>query len=690
MVVPIPCIAPRRGGDGVAPPGPTPNDMDCYLQSPTMDLSTYEEVYLELWFYAKNDSYSTTFYDKAQIGIVNSGRFYGVNLGVVYDSDCTTDPTTENGWRRVLYRVHDTHRIAGAAFRIRFDSNSSNQFEGTYIDDIRIVATADVDTEPLANDTYSARLHGLKNTGQIAALGTDANDLQISLSEAWDLVTVDSSVVVAVIDDGVDLSHPDLNLVTGYDPWGAEGGDARGDHGTACAGLVGAIADNTIGVVGTAPNVSIMPVYTGPSEYEYGAAIDLAVAHGADILSNSWGFDGYASTVITTAVNDALAAGKVVLFSAGNGPDRAPWTYKVAFPGALSSSTDLICVGASGPTDEHKSASSSDGLHEWGSSYLASSISEGNAYDGDGPDVVAPGTWIYTTDRQGADGYNGGYPNSIDADYTHNFEGTSASCPMVAGIAALLLSANPDLNSGQVKRILKNTADDIEEPGEDDKTGAGRVNAWRAVKSLSTMDAHSSPQTDRTLGASNDTETEKMSVLKFRISDHGEDSLSTLIDRIVVEIGGSGGAAGSDIAWAELVEGGSRLALATSITDSEITFGSTPESDNSASLSAITDNSYKEYTVNIYFNSTLTAAHGETYTFDVDESKVGLDLGTMSSLIWKDTEGVAMVTGTIDNQAMLGGDFDQDGDVDGKDLGTLCDDPMRLPLSDFSDNYGKP
>jgi subtilisin family serine protease len=141
----------------------------------------------------------------------------------------------------------------------------------------------------------------------------------------------------------------------------------------------------------------------------------------------------------------------------------------------MTASSDVITVGASSQTDEHKSAASADGQFSWGSSYL-----------GPGPDICAPGPWSYTTDRVGPLGYNGG-ASGVDADYHHNFGGTSASTPKVAGIVALMLSANSDLTPAQVKRILQDTADDIEAPGYDDTTGAGRVNALAAVRMAKTF-----------------------------------------------------------------------------------------------------------------------------------------------------------------------------------------------------------
>lgn len=143
--------------------------------------------------------------------------------------------------------------------------------------------------------------------------------------------------------------------------------------------------------------------------------IDLAVQHGARVLSNSWGWVAAPSAVIEDAVRDALAANRVVVFATGNGPDRSPYSYDVAFPALLTATTDVIAVGASTLTDEYKGAAGSDGLFSWGSSYV-----------GPGPDVVAPGSWSYTTDRRGVLGYNAGPADTgIDADYTHDFGGTS-------------------------------------------------------------------------------------------------------------------------------------------------------------------------------------------------------------------------------------------------------------------------
>lgn len=469
-----------NGAQGVAPPGPYPDNCLSVLQSPAFDLSSYEEAYVQWWFYAKyEDPSPPNFWDLGAMFLYNASTNQQVELNdmiVAYTGNLTADPTTQGGWRRALVRVPPAWRINGVSVRFLFKSDVSTGAEGLYIDDFLILGTADVDSEPISTDTYSARQYELKNSAQIAGIGNDTMDLNVP--EAWAVQSVSPNIVVAVIDSGVDLTHPDLNLVAGYnaDTDGPGGGppNTAANHGTACAGNIGAIGGNGRGVVGTAPGVKIMPIFYGSSDATQAASIDWAVSHGANVLSNSWGGVGFASTAIEDAVDAALAANRTVLFAAGNGPDRPPFTYQVAFPGTLTGTTDVICVGATGPADDHKSASSSDGIFSWGSSYV-----------GAGPDVCAPGPWSYTTDRQGTAGYNAdAAATGVNADYTHDFGGTSSATPKVAGIVALLLSKNPSLTPAQVKSILRSTAKDIDVSGVDDKTGAGRVNALAAVNAV--------------------------------------------------------------------------------------------------------------------------------------------------------------------------------------------------------------
>lgn len=465
------------GTAGVPPPGPYPNNCDSILQSDPLDFSAFEEAYVEFWFWAKYEDPGQTRYDYGLFYLSDGQQIMGLYLDLPFTGDLTTDPTTAGGWRRVLYRVPPSFRKAGIQVVIEFKSDGSVDAEGIYVDDFRVVGTADVDANPISSDTYSARQYELKNSGQIAGLGGDANDMNIP--EAWAVAPVSPNVVVAVVDTGVELDHPDLNLVTGYDgDTGNIGGAPRttdDNHGQACAGNAGAVSGNGKGVAGTAAGVKIMPIHWGSTLADMANSIRVAVDHGAKVISNSWGFPDPDSTV-ADAVQYALDNNVTVLFAAGNGPDRPPYDYNTRFPCNLTATTAVICIGASSPTDEHKNASSSDGLHSWGSSY-----------EGAGPDVVSPGPWSYTTDRQGAAGYNSDAAASgVDANYTHSFGGTSSSTPKAAGVVALMLSRNPALTPAQVKDVLRSTAHDIDAAGVDDRTGAGRIDALAAVNAVVT------------------------------------------------------------------------------------------------------------------------------------------------------------------------------------------------------------
>ena len=479
------------GPAAVRAPGPVPLHMAGYLYSPPLDLENFAEVYIELWFYSKNEIAINNLgkpelRDLPVIGITDGQSSSEKLLAVIHsDGDCTIDPTAKNGWRKCLFKIPQIYHKENVRFCFLYLSNGQNPKEGCYIDDIRILGRkARQESSALGNDPYCIEQYELLNRGQIAGMGNQNNDMDVG--NAWDLVTVDPNLVVAVIDDGVELEHPDLNLTPGFQPDGSAGGGPpteKSNHGTSVAGNIGAIGNNGIGVIGVAPNIKIMSINGGNDFLERAQAIRLAVRKGAKIINNSWGWVGPPSREIEAAVQEALTAGVVVLFAAGNGPDRPPFTYDVAFPGKMTETSDVICVGASSPSDEHKAAASSDGQFSWGSSYI-----------GPGPDICAPGPWSYTTDRLGKLGYNDG-SSGVDADYCHDFGGTSSSCPKVAGVVALMLSKNPQLTPAEVKDILRKSADDIDVPGYDDKTGAGRVNAYKAVQMAQTKEAttHQNP-----------------------------------------------------------------------------------------------------------------------------------------------------------------------------------------------------
>lgn len=351
------------------------------------------------------------------------------------------------------------------------------------------------------------------------------NGSHISVEPAWDVTRGDRSIVVAVIDDGFDLNHPDFQgegkLVAPYDRKGQDGvpqAEGRNEnHGTACAGV--AIAEeNRVGIVGVAPGCSFMPIRSS-GFLDDRAIEDLfqwATNQGAAVISCSWGpaLNYYPLSLRQrAAISRAVTQGRggkgcVIVFAAGNA--NRPVNGTIAEQGwadaKLNTSTnwlngfalhpDVISVAAS--TSLNRKAAYSN----WGATISVAAPSNnappGTWMQNAGYVYTAPpiqgnllGRGVFTSDRQGSAGYDSG-------SYTPSFGGTSSACPVVAGVAALVLSVNPDLTAGEVKQILQDTADKITDPEADPQLGFrrgtydanghsqwfgyGKVNALKAVK----------------------------------------------------------------------------------------------------------------------------------------------------------------------------------------------------------------
>lgn len=324
----------------------------------------------------------------------------------------------------------------------------------------------------LSNDTYVNKQWALNNTGQTGGIAGE----DISILEAWNITKGSKDIIIAIIDEGVDYTHEDLNvpdkLVTGYDACykrndpTPKSADA---HGTACAGIAAAKSNNNIGIAGVAPECKIMGIRIAygvksggnsiwvTDDAKIADGITKSVERGADILSNSWGGGGE-SQIIINAINNAKQNGRngkgcVVCFAAGNNDGD------VSFPGSLG---NVITVAACNEYGERKSKTSRDGEYWWGSNY------------GPEVDVAAPGVHIFTTDIMNKGGYSSN-------NYVENFNGTSAATPHVAGVAALILSIAPELRASEVEAIIRSSTDDIAPKGFDNYTGYGRINAFKAV-----------------------------------------------------------------------------------------------------------------------------------------------------------------------------------------------------------------
>jgi len=283
------------------------------------------------------------------------------------------------------------------------------------------------------NDPQFNQQWALQNTGQNGGqFGSD-----IKASAAWDTTTGSPSTVIAVIDSGIDFTHPDLaaNQWTNPRPstkddlhgWdfvnnSAELKDEQG-HGTAVAGIIAAEGNNSVGISGVMWRASLMSLRvldnTGTGDIANAVqAIDYAVTHGAQVINLSWGTSGE-SLALKDAIERALRRNVVVVCSAGNGGkdlDANPY-YPASFR-----LKDLITVAGTDNFDQPAS---------W-SNYGARTVT-----------VAAPGTDILTTQ------INGGY---------RSVTGTSAAAPVVTGIAGLLKTSSPGANTNQIARAISDSA----------------------------------------------------------------------------------------------------------------------------------------------------------------------------------------------------------------------------------------
>lgn len=283
-------------------------------------------------------------------------------------------------------------------------------------------------------------------------IGNQSHLKQIKADKAWSMVHSNTSTIIAVLDTGVDLDHPDLkdNLLPGVNlvnP-GRPPDDDNG-HGTEVAGILAAKGNNGIGVSGVLWNARILPIKVLDRDAvaenidTVARGIDVALDRGAKVILMSVSSLSY-SKALEAAVRRAEAKGAVLVAASGNEGNR------VAYPAAYPT---VIAVGAVQPNN----------LPLPQSNY--------------GPElnIMAPGRTIYTTRRGG--GYGA-------------ISGTSAAAPQVAGTAALILARNPHLSPLDVRQLLYQTANDLGQAGWDRNTGYGLLDVSRAVRTRPSFDFH--------------------------------------------------------------------------------------------------------------------------------------------------------------------------------------------------------
>ncbi len=312
------------------------------------------------------------------------------------------------------------------------------------------------------NDPLFLSSWGLNNIGQ-SVNGVGMVDNDVNAVEAWDATIGDAGTLTLILDQGVQPDHPDIHQFGGQDftsDGGTDGGPQNDcdDHGTAVAGCVSGTINNAIGSCGVAPGTRIVS----------------ARVHISDIPCNGEWFSVSSWTV------DALAYGESIGARVTNNSNRYGFTAS-----AISTKYFLTRNGTSGSDPMvHFAAAGNAGQSDVDYPAELPTVNAISAVDirgllvsfsNRGPDLFmcGPGRDVRTTDRTGFDGYS-------SADYGL-FDGTSFSSPIVAGVAALVLSQNPSLDTDQVEEILRTTAKDMGDPGFDESFGWGMPDADAAL-----------------------------------------------------------------------------------------------------------------------------------------------------------------------------------------------------------------
>lgn len=269
----------------------------------------------------------------------------------------------------------------------------------------------------------------------------------VKAEQGWDRSQGSSNVTIAIVDTGVSITHPDLagKTVPGFDfvdndndPDDTEG------HGTHCAGIAAANTNNGIGMAGLAPNCRIMPVRVlgpgGGTTAWVVSGITYAVDNGAKVVSLSLG-GGFPDTALQDAGAYALSKGALPIAAAGN--NGSPNKF---YPAGFD---EFLAVAATTAQDTRAGFSN---------------------YGADWVDVAAPGAAIYST---------------IPGDTYAFFDGTSMACPLVAGLAGVVKSVDPNLTPAALRSLIQNGCDPV-----GNFVAFGRVNLLRSIPLAATTDPY--------------------------------------------------------------------------------------------------------------------------------------------------------------------------------------------------------
>lgn len=398
------------------------------------------------------------------------------------DNDCDILGAAKDGDFIALWRNEGGEPITWTKFVIddNFDGASSHLTKKAMTYNPGLIRNA-----VIPNDPFFIQQWALQNTGQTG--GTP--DADIDAPEAWDIETGNPEVVIAIVDSGIDLTHPDLvdniwkNLdeipdngidddengyiddYQGYDFTFEDNNPYPFDHnghGTVMSGVIAAMTNNEIGISGITWNCKIMPVKVvdanwtskGDSIFD---GIRYAADNGAKVICVAFAYPNSVSK-LKDAVNYAHDKGVLLVCAAGNF-DNNRKNYPAAYD-------NVIAVAGTDHSDHRMEA-----LYDFNGVWVNSSY-------GDWVDIAAPGEDIFTTSPT----YHVTLCDTWGYDLNYDvLSGTTLAAPVVAGVAGLVFSKNPDYSPDKVAAILKANSDPYDSPY---YLGIGRINAYKALLEL--------------------------------------------------------------------------------------------------------------------------------------------------------------------------------------------------------------
>lgn len=357
-------------------------------------------------------------------------------------------------------------------YRVRVPRDTNTPALVRSLNQFAAIETAELDgiggtLQTIPSDPDFPIQYGLNNTGQDVNGTSGTPNADINAPEAWNIHTGTDNIIIAVIDTGISLSHPDLagKVVDGRNFNGGPVDDYDDSrffsHGTHCAGIATALGDNAMGIAGVSWGAKLLSVKTLDTlgigtESATAEGVVWAADRGAHIASMSLGFlEG--NQLLEDAMNYAHAQGMLLVSAAGNiptDPIYAPAKYDV-----------VIAVGATDNNDQ-----------------LADFTTTGPEMD-----LAAPGVDVWScTDSI--------FLGDIDS---YDFEsGTSMACPHVAGAAALIWSYEPTLTNTQLRALIEQHAHDLGDPGWDPQFGHGRLDVFASLRAIAIINCPGDIVTD--------------------------------------------------------------------------------------------------------------------------------------------------------------------------------------------------